>query len=248
MGRLREIVEEIYLRNRDEIFERTAHDPEIAHEHFVKFSKILHKTKLDSLLATEPANLGVGEISNAAGFNKNGDIHPEVMSTIGFHRNVIGTVTGDGWEGNPRPRIMRVPKTHSLINWMGLPGIGAEKVAENIASYGECWVPTTLNLMSTPGKTGDAMLEDLRKTIRLTKHFKIIDRYEINISCPNTHSVENVLDARKQYLAQLRNIIQVASEEIPFGRDIWLKVSPDLDQESIEYTIDTSSGTRIVGL
>ena len=67
-----------------------------------------------------------------AGLNKNAEIPPSTMKYLGFDRVVIGTVTNDKWKGNPKPRIARYPSTESLVNWMGLPGEGAEKIVERL--------------------------------------------------------------------------------------------------------------------
>ena len=145
------------------VFSLTKTDPEKAHELFIGFCRTLHAFKLEGLVLDNSANrLNPGfKISNAAGFNKNGEISPSVLKYLGFDRVVIGTVTYDEWKGNSRPRIRRYHKTESLVNWMGLPGIGAREIAEILYNYGNHRVPLTINLMSTPGKKGDDLLRDL---------------------------------------------------------------------------------------
>ena len=48
-----------------------------------------------------------------------------------------------------------------MVNWMGLPGIGAKKIAEKLIAQQHCLrcssVPITINLMSTPQKQGEVL-------------------------------------------------------------------------------------------
>src|SRR3989344_1898319 len=136
----RGLVEDWYDRNRDSIFEKTKSDPEIAHEKFVKIARRADKFSSSGLLLNNPANELITrvEISNAAGFNKNGTIPPSFLKYLGFDRVVVGTVTHDAWAGNPeRPRIWRFPETESLVNFLGLPGVGSSQVARNLESFGD---------------------------------------------------------------------------------------------------------------
>ena len=147
MKALRNFVDNWYDSHKDRIFERTKDDPEVAHESFVKLARAIHKLGLEKLLLNCPENASNPgfEISNAAGFNKNGEIPPTFLKYLGFDRVVVGTVTADAWDGNPRPRIKRYSETNSLVNWMGLPGVGAERVADNLISHGNHSVPITIN-------------------------------------------------------------------------------------------------------
>lgn len=155
MNFLREAFDSFYDTIQPIVFSRTNHDPEKAHELFIWFCRILYKTKLEKLVLDNDTNKSNPsfEISDAAGFNKNGDIPPSVLHYLGFDRAVIGTVTADYWKGNPRPRCVRFPKTESMVNWQGLPGIGAEAVAEKLATYSHT-IPLTINFMATPKKKG----------------------------------------------------------------------------------------------
>ena len=147
------------------VFSLTKYDLEKAHELFVKFSQVVYSTGLEKFILDNKTNQidNNFEISNAAGFNKNADIPPIFLKYLGLDRVVIGTVTGDYWKGNERPRMTRYPATESLVNWMGLPGIGAEKISEKLLDYGDHQIPITINLMATPNKKGDGTLKDLKK-------------------------------------------------------------------------------------
>ena len=167
---LRFLVDHTYPLVKTALFLATHNDPERAHEHLVKASKFLTGMGLDEFLLGQPKRGNQNyELSNAAGFNKNGDIPPTFLRSLGFDRVVVGTVTGEPWEGKPRPRIRRYSATGSMVNWMGLPGVGAQEVAETMNDYGDHHIPITINLMATPGKSGDDAIKDLEKTVLATR-------------------------------------------------------------------------------
>jgi len=246
MDILRRAFDLSYDAVRESVFSRTAHDPEEAHELFVKACRVLHKTGLERLVLDHTSNRKIPycEISNAAGFNKNAYIPPTTLKYMGFDRVVIGTVTYDYWEGNPRPRCKRFPETSSLVNWLGLPGIGAVAVADRLAGYGDHGVPLTVNIMSTPQKQGDDLLKDIEKTIKATRHLPYVDRFELNISCPNTHGISGKMDVREEYQAILHKMMKVCLDTMLPHQELWLKVSPDLDEQEVAETIAVTNGYR----
>jgi len=241
MNIIRNIIDSDYEVRRSQIFERTKDDPEIAHVEFIKIAKEIHDFRLEGLLfnCSENRDNPGFEISNAAGFNKNGDIPPTFLKYLGFDRVVVGTVTADPWKGNSeRPRIWRFPETASMVNYLGLPGEGAETVAENISRYRKHRVPLTVSLMSTPGKTGDDALKDVRKTVRIMRDAYGVDRFQFNGSCPNTQEAENMLEA---YLQSIRE------GAYPY-QTIEIKVSPDIDEGEAEkiIKIGEEAGVRAI--
>ncbi|MBS3116201.1 hypothetical protein J4421_01255, partial [Candidatus Woesearchaeota archaeon] len=232
------------------LFKVTEHDPQIAHELFVHLSRGVYHLGLEDFLLNNPTNTKYVpfELSNAAGFNKNGDIPPTVLFYLGFDRVIIGTVTMDPWLGNPRPTIRRYSPSESMINWMGLPGEGVEIVAENLAAYGEHPVPLTINIMSTPQKKSDDVLRDLEKTVLTMRNVHSVDRFELNISCPNTHSTTGELDAREQYQQQLEEMLVVVEENMNPHQKLYLKVSPNLTLSEIKETVAIAKKHRVHGI
>ncbi|MEK6898360.1 MAG: hypothetical protein AABX28_03315 [Nanoarchaeota archaeon] len=220
------------------VFYLTSEDPETAHEIFVSFLRVLHYTGLEkSVLDFGKRNNIV--ISNAAGFNKNGYISPTTLKYLGFDRGLVGTVTGESYEGSPRPRIKRFPETNSLVNWMKLPGIGAEQVAREMESYGEHGVPITINIAPTPEVVD--FKSDLKKSILATRDLPCVDRYELNISCPNTG------EKIEEYLSKLSGMLEVVCNSKKSEQKVYLKVSPDLTEENVEYIISTSNKFIVAG-
>ena len=251
MDILRELFDEYYQLIQSSVFKKTACHPQKAHDNFLLFCKFIHRTRLSSHLLNHSNNCSSLEISNAAGFNKNGEFPLEVMKDLGFTRAVVGTVTYDPWIGNPQPNIRRYPLTESMVNWMGLPGIGAKKIAEKLIAQQHCLrcssVPITINLMSTPQKQGEEVLHDLKGTILATRHILGIDRFELNISCPNTHAVSGKVDARKENLKQLGEMLSVVEELVLEEQKIFLKVSPDSTEKDVMDITTIAHQHKIAG-
>ena len=246
---LRLCFDALYTAFKPFVFKTTESDPEKAHKLLTSVFRLLYTTRTDGIVLNNSYNSCVSEIplSNAAGFNKNGEIPPQTLSSLGFDRVVIGTVTYNQWDGNPRPRIKRYHETESLVNWMGLPGIGAKEVAYNISKYRSHDIPLTINLISTPGKLGNDLLEDLKLTIQETRDVENIDRYELNISCPNTHEDNGNIDARNEYKKHLSSMLGVMTDELKPYQNIYLKVSPDLNENDVEDIVSISSKYGVSG-
>lgn len=210
-----------------------------AHRFFTKFSQITAKLGLEKFLLDNPENHCLSiPISNAAGFNKNGEIPLSFLEYLGFNRVVIGTVCAKPFQGNSEPNIKRFKESESIINWMGLPGKGVEFVSEKIKSYNSK-IPITINLAPTPNSKD--MLGDLATTVWCTKKIPNIDRYELNISCPNTDNI-------KDYKSHLNDQLRVIEEEKEKSQESYIKISPDLEENEIDAILETIYAFKIKGI
>ncbi len=72
-------------------------------------------------------------IGLAAGFDKNAEV-PNALLDVGFGLVEIGSVTPRPQEGNPRPRLFRLPEDRGVINRMGFPGQGLDAVRSRLAT------------------------------------------------------------------------------------------------------------------
>jgi dihydroorotate dehydrogenase len=69
----------------------------------------------------------------AAGFDKNAEV-ADAMLAQGFGLVEIGSVTPRPQEGNPRPRLFRLPHDRGVINRMGFPGHGLDAARSRLAA------------------------------------------------------------------------------------------------------------------
>ncbi|HZD11053.1 MAG TPA: hypothetical protein VE553_06900 [Candidatus Binatia bacterium] len=67
------------------------------------------------------------ELGVAAGYDKNAQA-PRALALLGFGHVEVGTVTPWSQDGNPRPRVFRLPQERALINRMGFPNDGMARV------------------------------------------------------------------------------------------------------------------------
>jgi dihydroorotate dehydrogenase len=230
------------------IFSATKNDPEKAHELFAWSCRVLYNTGLGSFLLDNKHNRGNPgfTLANAAGFNKNADIPPKILRLLGFDRCIIGTVTAEKWQGNDKAkgyygkqRIIRFPKTESMVNWLELPNISAERIVDKLWTYEGDTTPITVNLMATPDKKGDAALRDLESTVGSLRNIPFIDRFELNISCPNIS--ENGIVYQERTKEMIGTIQQVKHP----WQDLDVKVSPDLTEGDIDSILNAVDGLGI---
>jgi dihydroorotate dehydrogenase len=122
-------------------------------------------------------------IGLSAGYDKNGQ-YVEALEKLGFGFVEIGSVTAKPCKGNSKPRIFRLKKEKSIINRVGLPSPGADKVACYLKNSNHT-VPLFINIASTPGHVfvRDSIDDYLYSFEKMAPFADVI---VVNISCPNT--------------------------------------------------------------
>jgi dihydroorotate dehydrogenase len=173
----------------------------------------------------------------AAGYDKDG-IAWSGLSLLGFSHIELGTVTPQPQQGNPRPRIFRLPEDQALINCMGFPGKVADFLATNLTTQRQDKLILGVNLGKNESTPFDNAIEDYLKLIK--RFASLADYLVLNISSPNTPGLRrlqarNVLDELLTLLVETRQ-----SEEKKIGKRIPLlvKLSPDLSNEELDDAID----------
>ena len=169
----------------------------------------------------------------AAGFDKNGD-SIAACGLLGFGFVEVGTITPRPQNGNPRPRVFRIPAREAVVNRMGLNNCGAQQAARNIAA----------SRARYPGVVGasvghnddtppDQIAADFVAALRAV--FPVADYIALNVSCPNIRNFDAAREPRA-----LREIITAAVAErdslaAQTGKKtpLAVKVSPDLDDNEL---------------
>jgi dihydroorotate dehydrogenase subfamily 2 len=129
----------------------------------------------------------------SAGFDYNGHL-AQVLSSVGFGFNSVGTVTAKAYEGNPKPRLMRLPKSKSLLVNKGFKSEGAPAVAGRLD--GKKLEGKTIGISVGSSNcpevdTVNKAIDDYLFTFDLFKNKKYAQYFELNISCPNTEMTES---------------------------------------------------------
>ena len=226
---------------------------------FLDENPLLHTQLFDKTL-NNPIGL-------AAGFDKDGRIHPALFA-LGFGFVEIGTVTPRPQEGNPRPRLFRLREDHAVINRMGFNNQGAWKMAERL-------VANTLKIKSADadifelsedypaniasgmlginiGKNKDTSLEKATDDYvsALSTLHPFAEYFTLNISSPNTEDLRNLQE--KEALRILLDSVCARRDELDRNHSrntpLLVKLAPDLDQDALGNTIRVIQEFSIQGV
>ncbi len=196
----------------------------------------------------------------AAGFDKNA-VAIDALGALGFAFVEIGTVTGQGQPGNPRPRLFRLPDDRVVVNRMGFNNDGAEVVARRLAaraarrSRREATEPGPV-LGVNIGKTKvvdendeAAVLADYGHSAGLLTPYA--DYLVVNVSSPNTPGLRSLqaVERLEPLLAHVRRTADRAAADA--GRDrvpLLVKIAPDLDDEDVVAVADLAVALGLDGI
>jgi dihydroorotate dehydrogenase len=183
-------------------------------------------------------------IGLAAGFDKDARFFRE-MSHLGFGHVEIGTVTPMPQEGNPQPRLFRLPKDEALINRMGFNNQGVEACVERLKRFKK---PKHLILGGNIGKNKWTPNEEayLDYEICFKALFPYVDYFVVNVSSPNTPNLRDLQE--KEPLTQLLKHILDLNEAMEHPKPILLKIAPDVTEGQLEDIADIVKQLALPGI
>jgi dihydroorotate dehydrogenase len=182
-------------------------------------------------------------IGLAAGFDKDCECL-KGLSQLGFGSITVGTITQGVREGNPKPRLVRLPSEFGILDHMGLPSKGADYCAARLKAYSQfrSTRATPPLFVSLGGTSTDEILS-------LHRQFEAYaDAIELDITCPNVAALtyfgekQNQLECFRQ-LARMKK--KPVFLRLPFWNDD--RFRKDLAMTAVENGIDglTISGGLI---
>ena len=179
----------------------------------------------------------------AAGFDKNGE-HINAMSSLGFGFIEVGTVTPLAQDGNPLPRLFRLPEDKALINRMGFNNKGMEVLVEQLKKKR----PKGLIVGGNIGKNKVTPNEEASSDYLKCFHalFPYVDYFVVNVSSPNTPNLRDLQE--KEPLQALLHLLQTENKQQDQPKPILLKIAPDLTDGQLDDIIDIVATTQIDGL
>lgn len=229
-------------------------DPEDIHDLFLKTGAFLGKfaiTRWKTRLLFGYKNprlqqtvLGIkfeNPIGLSAGFDK--DIMlTDIIDSVGFGFEEVGSVTARAYEGNPRPRLWRLPKAKSLGVWYGLKNTGAEVLSKKLAQKIHR-LPIGVNVAFTNCKENAdvfrAISDYVSAFIMMEKN---ADYMTVNLSCPNTSGGMPFL------IPQNYDNLMTEIDKIKTDKPIFVKINPDMSHEEIDTFLDISGKHRVNGI
>ncbi|WP_136659848.1 quinone-dependent dihydroorotate dehydrogenase [Nitratireductor sp. XY-223] len=238
----------LYALARNALF---ALDPETAHRLSIKALKsgVLpgYATEPNPRLAVKAAGLHFkNPIGIGAGFDKNAEVPMEVLR-LGFGFTEIGSVTPRPQQGNPRPRIFRLPADRAVINRLGFNNEGHATVLRRLrAITGQRPGPIGVNVGAN--KDSDDRIGDYATGISV--FYDVADYFTVNVSSPNTPGLRD-LQARET-LTRLVNAVHEARTACQAagkaGKPVFIKIAPDLTEEDLENIADVAGEHSADGL
>lgn len=177
-------------------------------------------------------------IGLAAGFDKNAEA-PDALLGLGFGLVEIGSVTPKPQEGNPRPRVFRLPEDRGVINRMGFPGQGLEAAKARLSQrprQGFVGVNVGANKDST-----DRAADYVTCAAALAPY---ADYLVCNVSSPNTPGLRN-LQGRAQ-LGELLKRVQdaIATKPVP----LLVKIAPDATDDDLDDIVAVCRDLKMDGI
>ena len=175
----------------------------------------------------------------AAGLDKDGK-HIDSLAALGFGFLEIGTVTPRAQDGNPKPRMFRLPEAEGIINRMGFNNDGVDACIARVrkSKFWQDGGVLGLNI----GKNASTPIDQASKdyVFAMAAVYEVASYITVNISSPNTQHLRSL-----QSEEMLRSLLHDLSEErkklsdrYGIHKPLFLKIAPDLDQEDIHLIAD----------
>ncbi|MBS1159973.1 MAG: dihydroorotate oxidase [Proteobacteria bacterium] len=232
-------------------------DAETAHGLGMHGLSLLNAAGLAGLLAkpVAPCPLEVmglkfpNPVGLAAGLDKNGD-YIDGLARLGFGSIEIGTVTPRPQDGNPKPRLFRIPQAQGIINRMGFNNAGVDRLLQNVraAEFPKRGGILGINIGKNATTPIDQAAEDY--LICLEKVYNDASYVAVNISSPNTKNLRELQkdEALDDLLAQLKAKQAQLADHYGKYVPMALKIAPDLDATQITAIADALRRHRIDGV
>lgn len=187
-------------------------------------------------------NIGLG-----AGFDKNA-LYLKELKTLGFGFVEIGTVTPLPQDGNPTPRLFRLPKDEALINRMGFNNDGVEAIKKRLAVWKKNNPKSNFIIGGNIGKNKITPNEDAWKDylICFKQLFDYVDYFVVNVSSPNTPGLRALQE--KPMLTKIFTELQQFNNEQIVPKPLLLKIAPDLNETELNDIVDIVFEQQLDGL
>lgn len=208
-------------------------EPEQAHQMTLRALKFLPwqtPQPDDARLVTKAFGLTFpNPVGMAAGFDKNAEVHNALLQ-LGFGFTEVGTVTPLAQDGNPRPRVFRLPNADAVINRLGFNGAGHAAALARLKAApprGIVGVNIGANKLSTD-RSADY--------VSGLKAFAAVASYiAVNISSPNTPGLRDLQSEVE--LDELLARLQEARAALSVRPPVLLKIAPDLTLAALDALV-----------
>ena len=248
------LIRKIYKFSRKGIF---LTDSEWIHENMASFSEALGKSDSAKNLVSKIFNFenkslvqkinGIeykNPVGLAAGFDYEAKF-PQILPSIGFGSETIGTITNLPYEGNPKPRLGRLIKSKSIMVYKGFKNPGIIPIVKKLKDQ-KFKIPIGLSIGKTNSQnilTQETAIEDIISAFKVVENSEIaISYYELNISCPNLFG--DVTFYPSKNLSQLLKAVI----DLKIKKPIYVKMPTDKSNQEIEEMLKVIVKYEITGV
>lgn len=228
-------------------------DPEFIHDRMLASGELLGRFNATRRMTSgffeyqhpmlEQDILGIhfkNPIGLAAGFDKNGRLS-DILPSVGFGFEEIGSITGEPCKGNPKKRLWRLSEIKALVVNYGLPNEGVEKVVQRL-SVKTFRFPIGISLAKTNCQecaVDEVGMRDYLKGMKVSAG--VGDYYTINVSCPNAYGGQPFQDARS--LDRLLSVLDTVETSKP----VFIKLSADTRLQDVESIVEAAGRHHVNG-
>jgi dihydroorotate dehydrogenase len=186
------------------------------------------------------------KVGLAAGFDKDGKFI-ESLYHLGFGFIEVGTVTPLGQEGNPQPRLFRLPNDNALINRMGFNNDGMAALKKRLSlfrsKYPKCDMQIGVNIGKNKVTPNENAVDDYVKCYE--ELYDLADFFVVNVSSPNTPNLRE-LQGKAELKKILSSLLKIRSSQE--YKPLYLKIAPDLTMEQLGEIIDLQAELKFEGI
>ncbi len=201
--------------------------------------------------AADPPSLAVdalglrfpNPVGLAAGFDKHAEAVDGALG-LGFGFVEVGGVTPLPQEGNPRPRVFRLPEDQAVINRYGLNSEGMETVAARLAARKRRGI-VGVNL----GANKDSADRSADYAVLAGRLAPLADFLTVNVSSPNTPGLRD-LQAETALDELIARTLAARDEAAAGGRPtpVLIKIAPDLTPAELDGMVAVARRRKIDGM
>ncbi len=176
----------------------------------------------------------------AGGFDKDARL-TQILPSVGFGYEEVGSITGEPCAGNSGKRLWRLQESKSIRVHYGLKNEGCEKIALRLSTQ-RFQFPIGINIAKTNcAETSDdeAGIKDYAKAFEVCTNLG--DYFTVNISCPNAFGGQPFTDPDKL------DALMTRLDKINTEKPVFLKLSADLTHEQIDEIVKICEKHRIHG-
>jgi len=178
----------------------------------------------------------------AAGFDKDAK-HIDALACLGFGFIEIGTLTPKAQDGNPAPRLFRLPTDKALINRMGFNNGGVDAAVLRLQQRKERIIIGG-NIGKNKITPNEEAYRDYEYNVKALH--AVVDYFVVNVSSPNTPGLRELQE--KAPLMDLLHKVQAVNKALPNPKPVLLKIAPDLTDTQLDDIIEIVAATQIDGI